>query len=66
VKIISGRYKGDTGLIICVEDNYVVVFSDLSMHQLEVLPKDIQLCSDVATGVDSQGKFQCGDSVQIE
>jgi hypothetical protein len=36
------------------------------MHELEVLPKDVQLCSDMATGVDSQGQFQWGDSVQIE
>jgi transcription elongation factor SPT5 len=36
------------------------------MHELEVLPKDVQLCSDMATGVDSQGQFQWGDCVQIE
>ncbi|KAJ9580689.1 hypothetical protein L9F63_024134, partial [Diploptera punctata] len=66
VKVLAGRYEGDTGLIVRVEENRVVLFSDLTMHELEVLPKDVQLCSDMATGVDSQGQFQWGDCVQID
>ena len=34
VKVIAGRYEGDTGLIIRVEDNAVVLFSDLTMHEV--------------------------------
>ncbi len=44
----------------------VVLFSDLSMHELEVLPRDLQLCTDMATGVDSLGKFQWGDLVNLD
>lgn len=66
VRVLSGRYEGDTGLIVRVEENRVVLFSDLTMHELEVLPRDIQLCSDMATGVDSLGQFQYGDLVQLE
>jgi len=40
--------------------------SDLTNHELEVLPRDLQLCSDVATGVDCLGQFQWGDLVQLE
>lgn len=65
-KVISGRYEGDTGLIIRTEENRVVLFSDLTMHELEILPRDLQLCSDMATGVDSLGQFQYGDLVQLE
>ncbi len=65
-KVISGRYEGDTGLIIRVLENRVFLFSDLTMHELEVLPRDLQLCSDMATGVDSLGQFQYGDLVQLE
>lgn len=65
-KVISGRYEGDTGLIIRSEENRVVLFSDLTMHELEILPRDLQLCSDMATGVDSLGQFQYGDLVQLE
>ncbi|GFR83224.1 transcription elongation factor SPT5 [Elysia marginata] len=66
VKVISGRYEGDTGLIVRVEDNVIVLFSDLTMHELKVLPKDIQLCADMATGVDSLGQYQFGDLVMLE
>ncbi|XP_008545708.1 transcription elongation factor SPT5 [Microplitis demolitor] len=66
VKVVAGRYEGDTGLIVRVEQNRVVLFSDLSMHELEVLPRDLQLCSDMATGVDSLGQFQWGDLVHLD
>ena len=35
-----------------------LIFSDLTMHELETLPKDLQLCTDMATGVDSLGQYQ--------
>ncbi|CAL1541166.1 unnamed protein product [Lymnaea stagnalis] len=66
VKVIAGRYEGDTGLIVRVEDNVIVLFSDLTMHELKVLPKDIQLCADMATGVDSLGQYQFGDLVMLD
>ncbi|XP_033751673.1 transcription elongation factor SPT5-like [Pecten maximus] len=66
VKVIAGRYEGDTGLIVRVEENMVVLFSDLTMHELKVLPRDLQLCADMATGVDSLGQFQFGDLVQLD
>lgn len=34
VKVISGRYEGDTGLIVRVEDNMVVLFADLTMAEV--------------------------------
>ena len=34
VKVMGGRYEGDTGLIVRVEDNMVVLFSDLTMHEV--------------------------------
>lgn len=34
VKVIAGRYEGDTGLIVRVEDNIAVLFSDLTMHEV--------------------------------
>ena len=66
VKVVAGKYEGDTGLIIRVEQNRVVVFCDNSLHEIEVLPRDLQLCSDMATGVDSLGQFQWGDLVQLD
>uniref|UniRef100_A0A0B7ANQ2 Transcription elongation factor SPT5 n=1 Tax=Arion vulgaris TaxID=1028688 RepID=A0A0B7ANQ2_9EUPU len=66
VKVIAGRYEGDTGLIVRVEDNLIVLFSDLTMHELKVLPKDIQICADMATGVDTLGQYQFGDLVMLD
>ena len=44
----------------------VVLVSDLTMHELKVLPKDVQLCADVATGVDSLGQYSYGDLVMLD
>ncbi|GMS96178.1 hypothetical protein PENTCL1PPCAC_18353 [Pristionchus entomophagus] len=66
VKILAGRYEGDTGLVVRVESNLVVVLSDLSMHEMKVRPRDCQLCADVTTGVDSLGQFQFHDLVQLD
>ena len=65
VKVIGGRYEGDTGLIVRVEDT-AVLFSDLTMHELKVFPKDLQLCSERSSGVDSMGQHQFGDLVQLD
>ncbi|XP_078367088.1 LOW QUALITY PROTEIN: transcription elongation factor SPT5-like [Oculina patagonica] len=66
VKVIGGRYEGDTGLIVRVEDNMVVLFADLTMHELKVLPKHLQLCTERSSGVDSMGQHQWGDMVQLD
>lgn len=66
VRVIGGRFEGDTGLIVRVQENMIVLFSDLTMHELKVLPRDLQLCTDMATGVDSLGQYQFGDMVQID
>ncbi|XP_026821890.1 transcription elongation factor SPT5-like [Rhopalosiphum maidis] len=66
VRVVGGRFEGDTGLIVRVEQNRIVLFSDVTMHELEVLPRDLQLCTDTASGVDSLGQFQWGDLVQLD
>lgn len=66
MRVLGGRYESDTGLIVRVEDNLIVLFSDITMHELKVLPSDLQLCPDMATGVDSMGQYQFGDLVQLE
>lgn len=66
VKVLAGRYEGDTGLIVRVENNRAVLISDLTIHEMEILPKDLQLCTDMASGVDSLGKFEWGDLVTLD
>ena len=55
MRVIGGRYEGDTGLIVRVEENYIVLLSNLLMYEIKTLPKDLQLCNDVGPGVDSSG-----------
>ncbi|KAK0409632.1 hypothetical protein QR680_004663 [Steinernema hermaphroditum] len=66
VKVIGGRFQGDTGLIIRVDHNTVILISDISSGEVPVLKKDAQLCADVASGVDSLGQFQYQDLVQLD
>uniref|UniRef100_A0A183IQK7 Transcription elongation factor SPT5 n=1 Tax=Soboliphyme baturini TaxID=241478 RepID=A0A183IQK7_9BILA len=66
VRVLAGHFENDTGLIVHVEENLVILLSDLTMHELKVRPKDVQLCQEVATGVDSLGQYQYGDLIQID
>ena len=34
VKVIAGRHEGETGLIVRIEVNLAVLFSDLTMHEV--------------------------------
>ena len=66
VKVIAGHHEGETGLVVRIDANLAVLFSDLTMHELKVRPRDLQLCLETSSGVDSSGKYQLGDLVLIE
>lgn len=66
VKVIDGRYEGDTGTIVRTDEKNAILLSDLSMDEIKVLICDLQLCPDRATGVDSLGHFNYGDLVQLD
>lgn len=66
VKVIDGRYEGDTGTIVRTDEKSAILLSDLSMDEINVLIRDLQLCRDRATGVDSLGHFNYGDLVQLD
>lgn len=66
VKVIDGRYEGDTGIIVRTDERSAILLSDLSMDEITVLIRDLQLCPDRATGVDSLGHFNYGDLVQLD
>jgi len=65
-KVIAGKYEGDTGLIVRVEENVIVLFSDLTFHEMKVKPDDLQLCTDKSTGVDAMGQHSWGDMVSLD
>ena len=66
VKVIGGQFEGESGLVIRVEDNVAIVFSDVSRHEMKVRPKDLQLCTETSSGLDAQGLNQVGDLVQVD
>lgn len=66
VKVLNGRFEGDTGMILRVESELAILLSDVTYHELKVRTKDLQLCADTATGVDAYGQYQWGDLVQLD
>ena len=66
VKVIGGRNQNETGLIVRVEENTAIILSDLTMEEITVFQRFLQLCQATATGVDSMGHFEWGDLVQME
>ena len=34
VKVIAGRYEGDTELIVRIENNIAIIFSDLTLREV--------------------------------
>lgn len=49
VKVIAGRYEGDTGLIVRVEENFVILFSDLTMHEVPALSVRLKTLTSTVT-----------------
>ena len=65
VRVLRGRYDGETGLVVSIRGNEVTMFSDLSMHEIKVLPEDLQVSSERASGVDRLGQFSWGELVEL-
>ena len=62
--------EGVVDVVVGVVGVVVVVVMSINRcicrPQLKVRTKDLQQCTEMATGVDSMGQFQFGDMVQIE
>jgi transcription elongation factor SPT5 len=67
VKVINGKYSGETGLIVQIKekDETVVVFSDVSTREMRLLSADIIESSEVSQGRDSLGSFELHELVQL-
>ena len=53
--------RGESGHGSCVRFIHL-----LPHHQLKVLPRDLQLCSETASGVDVGGQHEWGELVQLD
>lgn len=51
VRVINGRYSGDTGLILKVEENLVILVSDLTLHEVRLYSFDTFIFLFLATSI---------------
>eukprot|EP00041_Stephanoeca_diplocostata_P027780 m.771705 g.771705 ORF g.771705 m.771705 type:complete len:1102 (+) comp23245_c0_seq1:58-3363(+) len=66
VKVTDGHYSGETGLVVKIDNDVIHVVSDLTLKEIKVKASDLQLASDVASGMDSLGQFGLHDLVQLD
>eukprot|EP00054_Salpingoeca_dolichothecata_P010528 m.58744 g.58744 ORF g.58744 m.58744 type:complete len:1162 (-) comp19039_c0_seq2:55-3540(-) len=69
VKVSQGKFSGETGLVVHVMEDgprHITLVSDNTMKELKVFDKDLQLCQEVSSGLDSLGQFELHDLVQID
>lgn len=66
VRIIGGAHEGLTGSVVKVEDQLVVVVSDLNYDEYKVRPHNLKLDTNVSSGVDQLGQYQFHDMVALD
>lgn len=64
VRVVSGNYSGDTGMVVNVSKDNVVILSDLSRKELTVFSRDLKEASDIG-GANILGNFELHDLVQL-
>jgi transcription elongation factor SPT5 len=65
VKVGTGRYKDDTGMVVRVVDDEVTILSDMSMKEITVFSKDLSEASQGVT-ISVTSKYELHDLVQLE
>ncbi len=65
VKVLNGRFEGETGMIVGIDGIKAIVLSDGTKDEMSVRTSDLQICKETATGVDSTGQFQLKDLINI-
>ncbi|VDN98167.1 unnamed protein product [Rodentolepis nana] len=68
VRVINGRYRNETGLLLVYEPNICLVLPDSGMSEIRVAPRDLRLWQDRAGPTDpgNPGGVQLNEFVQID
>ncbi|ORX61614.1 transcription elongation factor Spt5 [Hesseltinella vesiculosa] len=66
VKVVNGRYKEESGMIINVNDNIVTLLSDATLQEVKVFAKDLREALDVSLGKTTIGNYELHDLVQLD
>jgi transcription elongation factor SPT5 len=69
VRVISGKYEGETGYIVRImdeSDGTVVLYSDVKKKEMKVFVSDIQETSEATATETSVGNYSLHDMVKID
>ncbi|KAI8324213.1 hypothetical protein GQ54DRAFT_256881, partial [Martensiomyces pterosporus] len=50
VKVLNGRHRNETGMVVSIADAVVTVYADISKSEIRVLAKDLRVSTDVGAG----------------
>lgn len=64
VRVVSGNYTGDIGMVVNVSRDNVVILNDLSRKEQSVFARDLKEASDIG-GSNILGNFELHDLVQL-
>ncbi|KAK9474445.1 uncharacterized protein V1510DRAFT_390485 [Dipodascopsis tothii] len=64
VRVIGGKFKDETGMVVRIVGDVVTIIGDLSMEELNVFSKDLKIASDIG-GRTVLGQYQIHDLVQL-
>lgn len=66
VKVINGKFKDETGMVLKLEENMVTMLSDLTLKEVTVFSKDVREAAEVTLGQTMIGNYELHDLVQLE
>ena len=66
VKVINGSHKGQTGMVVSVEDTTCHIVTDATREDIKVFIRDITEAVAVATTIDSIGDYELFDLVVLD
>ncbi|CAO3600218.1 unnamed protein product [Absidia cylindrospora] len=66
VKVIHGRFKDESGMIVNVKENIVTILSDATLKEVKVFAKDLREAMDVSFGKTTIGNYELHDLVQLD
>ncbi|KAG0165226.1 transcription elongation factor spt5 [Apophysomyces sp. BC1034] len=66
VKVINGRYKDESGMVVNVKDSVITMLSDASMKEVKVFAKDLREAAEITLGRTVIGNYELHDLVQLD
>ncbi|KAI8368614.1 hypothetical protein EDC96DRAFT_607250 [Choanephora cucurbitarum] len=66
VKVINGRFKDESGMVLNIQDNIVTLLSDASLKEVRVFAKDLREAAEVMFGKTVIGNYELHDLVQLD